>query len=82
MFSAEGNNIFSDPKMYIKINNYSTHTADMILNALCNAMTLTATLNQVCNGIITLLCEQSGWPGINSTGSVSLALQGFGSNRH
>lgn len=36
----------------IKPKNYNTDTANLIVNALCNAMVLIATLNQIRNRVI------------------------------
>ena len=75
--------IISETTRYLEQKAYDSDVADMLLNALCNALRVDAVVIQWSPGCgVNTICLKPGRPGAVSAGTISLVLQGTGLGAH
>ena len=81
-FSGSDTDIMADINKYINEKQYNTDSADMILSALYNALSVTATIHQNRNEAVVEIQQIPGRPGVTTTGCIHLSLNGQGACAH
>ena len=74
--------LIEDIDSYIKSNQYNMNTDDLVLDALCNALMVTAVIYEVRGSSVITLSHEPGQHGIESTGKIFLTLHGSGVGSH
>ena len=81
-FSGSDADSMDDIDKYVNEKQYNTDSADMILSALCNALSVKATVYQYRDETVIEIQQSPGGPGVHTTGCIHLALNGEGAGAH
>ena len=81
-FSGSDTDITEDMNKYVKEKQYNTDSADIILSALYNALSVTATIYQYRDEAMVEIQRNPDRPGVAITGCIHLALKGHGAGAH
>ena len=81
-FSGINTDIMAGINKYINEKQYNTDSAEMILSALRNALSITATIYQYRNEALVEIQQIPCKPGVTTTGCIHLSLNGQGAGAH